>query len=103
MNKLPLSLFLIGIVIFISIPEKDFLSCKSHTYLDKTIEVRSYLFGFKHTIDNFTLFDCSTLSSKITCQNKSSKNSLDRIDLIYKEFEYGQTKFYQCQKVSRKY
>jgi len=100
-NNLPISLVLIGIVIFISIPKKDFLLCKSHTYLDKTVEIKSYLFGLKHTIENFTLFECSSLSSTISCNNKTAKNSLDRINLIYSETEAVQTKFFQCQKASR--
>ena len=101
MNKLPVSLVLIGIVIFISIPEKDFLFCKTKTYSEKTIEVKSYLFGFKHTIDNFTLFECSTLSSEIICRDKATKISLDRINLEYFEWEPKNTKYFQCQKVSR--
>jgi hypothetical protein len=99
-NKLPISLVLIGVVIFLSIPNKDFLICK-RLYDERTIVVKSYMFGLKHTIDNFTLFDCSSSSGQILCRNRLMSNSLDRVTLEYFESDGNDKRYFKCQKVSR--
>lgn len=85
-------------VIYSVIPQKQYFICQDRWSNTKTtVVVSSYAFGIKHSVDEYSPFQCETYSDFISCSNSFGRIKFDRITADYDTLE-PTLRLYRCQK-----